>query len=191
MREDHDHARGYQRALALQALDEKQLSALRRRDASFAARRGASRDSRFVMLVPEAVTSDNNPCSGEPGVSPGRSRQLLSGESTSRANLLEAVVPGSMRVYVYVQIHHATVAHLAERGLSLRKAERSSRAAEAARCWLSSIPAGSSRPEHTSAPARSLAASLLAVGTSAGAQLARSGSLGMHGQGPAFISKHA
>jgi hypothetical protein len=61
------------------------------------------------------------------------------GESRSRANLLEAVVPGSVRVHVYVQIHHATPAHLAERGLSLRKAERSSRAAEATRCWLSSM----------------------------------------------------
>ena len=40
-------------------------------------------------------------------------------------------------------------------------------------CWRWSVPGGSSRPAHTSAPAGSLAAILQAVGGSAGAQLAR------------------
>ena len=43
--------------------------------------------------------------------------------------------------------------------------------------WKSSVPGGSSRPAHTSAPAGSLAAILQAVGGSAGARLANWGSL--------------
>ena len=50
-----------------------------------------------------------------------------------------------------------------------------------------SVPEGSSRPAHTSAPAGSLAAILQAVGGSAGAQLAICASHVDSGSGPAFV----
>jgi hypothetical protein len=50
-----------------------------------------------------------------------------------------------------------------------------------------SVPGGSSRPAHTSAPAGSLAAILQAVGGSAGAQLATSTSLAKAWPTPAFV----
>ena len=51
---------------------------------------------------------------------------------------------------------------------------------------LSSVPGGSSRPAHTSAPAGSLAAILQAVGGSAGAQLATSASVAISAERPAI-----